>query len=901
MHLPRTPSSQPRNDALHVTISFSIEITQEDARPGYHDTDGRATLAEVGRRTRQVSAPLLGEQSLHMMPNHENIQLLSQTAFTTDTLYRIAHNEMRNFGTLVFLPPEPPLEERIVPEVEVARVIKQEITNLATFGHRLSTLETLEEHANAIATGEFQFSLSTTTWMEDILPLRHLDKPLFHFLCDSLYSHTPQHIFVRWFALRKYLKATRQSLSDLLRQAEQVPRKKWLPLVRVLYFLLLDHNEALADSAPRIEQDDENVECIFSSYCAALRIRFYLWRMARVHLMCLLRNCKRSVKTRYLRYHNKQILNLITQEFSRLQEDYFQAIERRIVGEPVDITTITKPFYHTAAHFCSICQDTHEGAQCVVPLNCQCVFGRACLEPLLNRDSPSSYSCPNCRGRLHEPLKWEPLPADNERGLRIGLLWAIRSNAVCLKAPLYHVLGANGLPHPALATLDLDFPEDSGLLFPPEYSTELSLHSLINKIAGTSIRMPDDVERLVPDASDATASTSACPAPQEQPSSATKKGLEIRNPKVLLPESPGELRELDLQHLSYLTPSSRLNVMTDDDVVKEALKARRWLFQMLNWHGLSFDREREVRMFRAMAEKEMASEENEPAWTEMERVYMALTDYTLASPEERLQAAFALVLQLNFAERLKDVKDRARMSTQRIIRASAMDSAIDETRDKIAQKAMIVDHIACAVPFSSITPSVNPAVVDYHAGCCAICYSSCTALSTSSISDLLADFPVRIKHCGHIIGKACLEQWMDTPKIQEARYTDRTCPMCRIKIGGAKHTMMLRGVIDRLKHERRAIDTVKDLAYFWDMDSLGIVEAIARTMSEEIACEELMGEIKRRRSELGDDKAFEKEEVYLKERMNELSKEKWAWGFRGDAAWRPLRDFWMNSGVARKE
>ena len=382
-----------------------------------------------------------------------------------------------------------------------------------------------------------------------------------------------------------------------------------------------------------------------------------------------------------------------------------------------------------------------------------------------------------------------------------------------------------------------------------------------------------------------------------------KLGQEHDSPKTLVPASCGDIRELDLQHLPYLTPSSRLDTMTDDEVVQEAIKARNWLFGILDCHEVALDREREIRMFRAIVEKEMASDGGESSVTDMERLYMALTDYTLASPEERLQAAFALVLQRNFAERLKDVGERAAICSDRMYRASAMNAAVDETREKIAEKAslIIVDHFACATPLSSLAPSVNPSVIDDNAGCCSICHSSYTALGSFPIAELLADFPVRIKYCGHIIGKACLEQWMTTPKIQEAKFPHRSCPMCRMKLEGVRSPRVPHGLFDWLKGDRRAMETVKELVYGWDMDMGECLNMVMRTMSEEIACEELMGEVKRMRSQSGDDRAFEKEAVFLKEKMEELRKEKWVLGFRGDGVWRKLRDEWMKMGVVRKD
>ncbi|KAF1848041.1 protein serine/threonine phosphatase 2C [Cucurbitaria berberidis CBS 394.84] len=339
--------------------------------------------------------------------------------------------------------------------------------------------------------------------------------------------------------------------------------------------------------------------------------------------------------------------------------------------------------------------------------------------------------------------------------------------------------------------------------------------------------------------------------------------------------------------------------MTDDKLVQEALQARNWLFGILDCHDQLFGREREMRMFRVAVEKELAGGEGEWSGKDMEKLYMALTHCKLTSPEDRLKAAFALVLHLNFAEHLKDVSELAAIRTARTHRAAPMDAEIEETRELIFEKARLikVDQFACAIPLSVLTTVSTPSTIDDNAGCCPICQSSYNDLSAFPISELLADYPVRIKHCGHIIGKACLAQWMVTPKIDEAKYPHRTCPMCRVEIEGVDAFEKPDSLLQWLRKDRRAIETVKDLVYGYGLEFEECCDVVVQTMSEDIACEELMAEVRKMRSKREDDGAFEKEEAFLKETMDDLKKEKWAWGFRGDGVWRKLRQEWMNTSA----
>jgi hypothetical protein len=198
----------------------------------------------------------------------------------------------------------------------------------------------------------------------------------------------------------------------------------------------LSHTEALAESFRVAIADIESLECQLSGYCAALRIRFYLWRMTRLNAMCRLRTYKRKVKAECFRCYYKQLSSLATQEFGRIQDPasgQFNNVRRELVGKPIEVNAIAIPLIDTSAQFCTICQDIHLALECVSPLNCSCVFGRDCLQPLLNRDTPSSYACPNCRTRLHEPLEWRPIEISREHDVAVGLLWALRSNIACLQ------------------------------------------------------------------------------------------------------------------------------------------------------------------------------------------------------------------------------------------------------------------------------------------------------------------------------------------------------------------------------------------------------------------------------------------------------------------------------------
>ncbi|XP_014558813.1 hypothetical protein COCVIDRAFT_93496 [Bipolaris victoriae FI3] len=355
--------------------------------------------------------------------------------------------------------------------------------------------------------------------------------------------------------------------------------------------------------------------------------------------------------------------------------------------------------------------------------------------------------------------------------------------------------------------------------------------------------------------------------------------------------APDMLRRLEKHRFPY---PSRLEGLSDARVVEEATAARKWLFAVLGCQIKVMPREQEMRTIKLAVGKQLKGQQGD--WSEKERLYMALTDYSLPSCESRLQAGFMVVLHRNLAEHLQDVVKLGAVYTERLQRLS--DEAADflDTLTHIADKAesIVVDHFACAIPLAQLATTANdtPAISDDSAACCPICQNPYTALSEFPIYELLDDYPVRIKHCGHVVGKACLEQWMMTPKIDEAKYPHRTCPLCRVKVEGVKPPETPRALKKHFQDDRRAMEALFELIYGFGVEVEDCMSAVAKCMSEEIACIELSTVVARNGSN-------EEQCEVLKKKLKELQKEKRVWGFRGDGVWSRLREEWMNSGVVR--
>ncbi|KAJ4349321.1 hypothetical protein N0V95_004690 [Ascochyta clinopodiicola] len=267
---------------------------------------------------------------------------------------------------------------------------------------------------------------------------------------------------------------------------------------------------------------------------------------------------------------------------------------------------------------------------------------------------------------------------------------------------------------------------------------------------------------------------------------------------------------------------------------------------------------------------------------------MAVTDVNLDTWEQRLQTAFLVALQGDFANRLTLVKNKASQHLERARRAKDAARKANDIRTRILDRILTecVDHFACAVPLSIIEDMRE------HSGpeaMCPICHHPFTDTNACSIEELLADFPVRIKYCGHIVGKSCLEQWMDTPKIDEAKYPDRSCPLCRVNIEGVAAPAVPAKTSDHVKRDLTAILNRRKLEEMGecDLEFAECLNAISACISEEIAVGELMAVLSTEKNQLNT--RLEVQKAFLQEKLEMLKMERWIWGFRDNVAWKKAR------------
>jgi hypothetical protein len=365
--------------------------------------------------------------------------------------------------------------------------------------------------------------------------------------------------------------------------------------------------------------------------------------------------------------------------------------------------------------------------------------------------------------------------------------------------------------------------------------------------------------------------------------------------KHILDVSPDSLRRILQQHVTPPSEVPRLVVLADIAVAQEeAARARDWVLDILTCHFCLKlqSRQHDLGLIRKAVEKVMIG--GKESLSAKEHFYMTVTDPELSDAAERLKAAFVMVLQHDLVNQFPTVSQHAEHRIGRFRRVRDMKVDMFEIYDNMAHKALgaRVDHFACAVPLSDVKHST--ADTD-HEGACPICQNSYTG-TDFPIEELLADYPVRIKHCGHIVGKSCLETWMVTPKIDEAKYPFRTCPLCRTPIEGTPLPPIPKDLRKHLKRNHTAIRTLYDIEGIADMDPEECTDALLVCMSEEIAAEELLKEAKDG-GLIGDANA----KCYIGVVLENLAREKWAWGFRGHAEWKNLRDEWARSGVVRKQ
>ncbi|KAL6706215.1 hypothetical protein ACN47E_005950 [Coniothyrium glycines] len=414
--------------------------------------------------------------------------------------------------------------------------------------------------------------------------------------------------------------------------------------------------------------------------------------------------------------------------------------------------------------------------------------------------------------------------------------------------------------------------------------------------------LPDEIDKMI-------AQCATAPASAEVYQEVCIRRRSLRDLKQLL-QGATSLARLPVSHWENGNPkqfpgtevileAQTKSTMEDQDV-RKAARAQQWLLAMLTHNEKLLSREQELRTLRRAVENGMLN--RGVPMTDLERILLALSDYNMPSPMDRLDAATQIILHIGVDGHLDDVRRRTAERVEQFQRAESWRTSQDEVYEELASTARMVtvDHFACAIPLAQLKASGPSSVVDDNAGCCPVCQQSYTDVTNFTAEDLLEDYPVRIKHCGHVIGRSCLSKWMDTPKIDEAKYPYRTCPMCRVKLEGVVPPKIPTLIREHLHRNRHAIATIQALTMGWDLEFDECVSSLFVVMSRDIACSELVAEFQRQKIN-NEDGAFDTQVALLNAKAEGLKKEKWAWGFRGHAVWKTLRTEWMNSGVVTKD
>jgi hypothetical protein len=333
----------------------------------------------------------------------------------------------------------------------------------------------------------------------------------------------------------------------------------------------------------------------------------------------------------------------------------------------------------------------------------------------------------------------------------------------------------------------------------------------------------------------------------------------------------------------------------------EYKKARDWLLQVVKMQSAVIEKPQMFRLLRSAIEKEGRSPEEEAAdpTSDLERLYKALTNADLPRDSEEdiddwdfeyhLDTAFMMTLHHDYAtkhaavlEKLREVTGRGRNRS-----LSPTERIIQRMLSKIQSSS--VDEFACAIALSAIKamPEEDQA--------CPICQNAYLDLHNFSVEDLIADYPVGVKYCGHVFGKSCLETWIGTPLSDPAKYPVHTCPTCRTDIEGCDTP---KAPIALYKHVAKD-ETVKMFRKVEELEQDECREGILRAVSEEIALKNLDREVEGMRIlEMLEKAKLDECKDVLARRLKELLEEKKMWGFRGEKMeelWQEIEDQWMKS------
>ncbi|KAF2646748.1 hypothetical protein P280DRAFT_464928 [Massarina eburnea CBS 473.64] len=390
----------------------------------------------------------------------------------------------------------------------------------------------------------------------------------------------------------------------------------------------------------------------------------------------------------------------------------------------------------------------------------------------------------------------------------------------------------------------------------------------------------------------------------------------VRRPRDLLYYSIGYVEDLSYRYqienagkMFRLMGKSRLVMQTEFE------KAREWLFGVVKMQEKVFEKADLYRLLRAGVEKEGTSGNDEAAsqgpgaaggeeaesTRDLRKLYMRLTESDREDEaeddeewdfEDHLESAFILTLQDNYAEKYAAILQKLRERVGR--RPNSSLSPTQRILRRMIEKTQSskVDNIACAIPLTAIQ------AMSEEDQSCSICQNAYLDLHTFPIEDLIADYPVRIKYCGHIYGKQCLETWMETPLIDAAKYPFHTCPICRVQIEGRESCEKPKDLARHVHKDVAIKAVIKEADY--EIDEYECMEGMLKCISDEIILAELSREVTglEKGCKLIGTKLKECKTV-LEKRKRENDEEKKMWGFEGEEQrkiWSRIGEKWRECG-----
>ena len=271
---------------------------------------------------------------------------------------------------------------------------------------------------------------------------------------------------------------------------------------------------------------------------------------------------------------------------------------------------------------------------------------------------------------------------------------------------------------------------------------------------------------------------------------------------------------------------------------------------------------------------------------------MALTTRHFEDPRERLNETLMHVIESGYGEKQEQARIYAELREAALTRIQARDQEGLFVYERIVRKseAKNLDWFACAVHLSEL---------EGKEGSCPICQKSYTVVDEgNSFEEILSDFPVHIKYCNHIFGKACLEKWMETPKIDGSPNLKHTCPTCRVDLESRRLPRLPDGLRRHvIKTNPHAQETVKELLHGHELDTDDCLFSVLACMSDEIAIEQVQGLIAEETLKTGE--RFLDGDLIMAGKLEDIRLEKGFWGFKkGDAVWKAMREKWMKSPEA---